>query len=97
MRRGGYLVQVGRGEHLVEDHLLGALENGQLSGAALDVFVDEPLPPAHPFWGHPGIVVTPHDACDASAGAVADTIVATADAIQKGERPPHTVDRERGY
>ena len=44
MRRGGYLIQVGRGEHLVEEDLLSALESGQLAGAALDVFGIEPLP-----------------------------------------------------
>jgi glyoxylate/hydroxypyruvate reductase len=97
MRCGGYLVQVGRGEHLVEDDLLAALESGQLAGAALDVFGSEPLSPTHPFWAHPKIVVTPHAACDASASAVADTLVATADAIQKGERPPNAVDRGLGY
>ncbi len=50
MRRGGYLIQVGRGEHLVEEDLLAALESGQLAGAALDVFAAEPLSPTHPFW-----------------------------------------------
>jgi glyoxylate/hydroxypyruvate reductase A len=97
MRRGAYLIQVGRGEHLVEDDLLGALESGQLAGAALDVFGSEPLSPTHPFWAHPKIVVTPHAACDASVSAVADTLVATAAAIEKGERPPHAIDRGRGY
>ena len=97
MRRGGYLIQVGRGEHMIEEDLLAALESGQLAGAALDVFGIEPLSPTHPFWGHPKIVVTPHAACDASVSAVADTLVATADAIRKGERPPHAVDRGRGY
>jgi glyoxylate/hydroxypyruvate reductase A len=97
MPRGAYLIQVGRGEHLVEDDLLPALESGQLAGAALDVFGSEPLSPAHPFWRHPKIVVTPHDACDASVSAIADTLVATADAIRNGERPPHAVDRGRGY
>lgn len=97
MRRGSYLIQVGRGEHLVEHDLLAALDSGQLAGAALDVFGTEPLAPAHPFWRHPNIVVTPHDACDASAGAVADTLVATADAIRNGQRPPNVIDRERGY
>ena len=86
-----------RGEHIVEDDLLAALESGQLAGAALDVFGIEPLSPTHPFWGHPKIVVTPHAACDASVSAVADTLVATADAIRKGERPPHAIDRGRGY
>ena len=97
MRRGGYLVQVGRGEHLVEDDLSAALESGQLAGAALDVFATEPLAPAHPFWRHPNIVVTPHDACEVRVEAVADTLLATADAIRTGQRPPHAIDRERGY
>jgi glyoxylate/hydroxypyruvate reductase A len=97
MRRGGYLIQVGRGEHLVEEDLLAALESGQLEGAALDVFAAEPLAPAHPFWRHPKIVITPHDACEVSVEAVATTLVATADAIRTGQRPPHAIDRKRGY
>lgn len=97
MRRGGYLIQVGRGEHLVEADLLAALESGQLSGAALDVFTSEPLPQVHPFWTHPGIAVTPHDASDVSLNAVATTLAATADAIRAGQRPPHAIDRTRGY
>jgi glyoxylate/hydroxypyruvate reductase len=97
MRRGGYLIQVGRGEHLVEDDLLSALESGQLAGAALDVFGIEPLLAAHPFWRHPKIIVTPHDACEVRLEAVAETLLATADAIKAGRRPPFAIDRERGY
>jgi len=58
------------------------LESEQLSGAALDVFATEPLRPQHPFWRHPRIVVTPHDACDVSLKAVSATLLATADAVQ---------------
>jgi glyoxylate/hydroxypyruvate reductase A len=97
MRRGGYLIQVGRGEHLVEQDLLAALNSSQLEGAALDVFAAEPLEPAHPFWRHPKIVVTPHDASEVRVEAVAATLVATADAIQSGQRPAHAIDRARGY
>ena len=97
MRRGGYLIQVGRGEHLVEEDLLGALATDQLAGAALDVFAMEPLPASHPFWRHPKIVVTPHDACEVRLEAVAETLLATADAIKAGRRPPSAIDRERGY
>jgi glyoxylate/hydroxypyruvate reductase A len=97
MRRGGYLVQVGRGEHLVDEDLLAALESGQLKGAALDVFAAEPLLQSHPFWRHPKIVVTPHDACEVRIEAVASTLIATADAIRTGQRPPHAIDRDRGY
>jgi glyoxylate/hydroxypyruvate reductase A len=97
MRRGGYLIQVGRGEHLVEADLLAALDSGQLAGAALDVFLAEPLPKEHPFWTHPGIVLTPHDACDASLAAVGGTILATAEALRAGVRPANRVDRGMGY
>jgi len=97
MKRGGYLIQVGRGEHLIEADLLAALESGQLAGAALDVFAAEPLPKQHAFWRHPDIVITPHDASDVSMRAIGATFRATAEALQAGERPPHTVDRARGY
>lgn len=97
MRRGGYLIQVGRGEHLVDDDLLAALASEQLAGASLDVFATEPLRPDHPFWQHPRIIVTPHDACDVSLTAVSAMLLATADAIKAGRRPPHAVDRSRGY
>jgi len=97
VRCGGYLIQVGRGEHTVEDDLLAALDSGQLSGAALDVFNTEPLPKESPFWRHPNVVVTPHDACDASPRAVADMLLSIADALQAGTRPANTVDRARGY
>jgi glyoxylate/hydroxypyruvate reductase A len=60
LRHGAYLINVGRGQHLVEQDLLDALASGQLSGACLDVFQHEPLPPDHPFWTHQQIKVTPH-------------------------------------
>jgi glyoxylate/hydroxypyruvate reductase len=97
MRRGGYLVQVGRGEHLVDEDLLAALESGQLEGAALDVFATEPLAPEHPFWRHPKVFLTPHDASDVRIESIATNLVATADAIRAGQRPPYAIDRERGY
>lgn len=55
-----YLINVGRGAHLIEADLLVALESGKLSGACLDVFDVEPLPSEHPFHTHPKIMVTPH-------------------------------------
>ena len=97
IRRGGYIIQVGRGEHLVEADLLSALDSGHLAGASLDVFLTEPLPADHPFWSHPTIMLTPHDACDVSVPAVGQTIEATARALQAGLTPQHAVDRARGY
>lgn len=60
IKKGAYLVNVGRGELVDERALLGALETKRLAGAALDVFRQEPLPPDSPFWEHPGVLVTPH-------------------------------------
>ena len=54
------IINVARGEHLVEKDLLSALESGQLESATLDVFSEEPLRKNHPFWDHPKVLVTPH-------------------------------------
>jgi glyoxylate/hydroxypyruvate reductase A len=97
MRRGGYLIQVGRGEHLVESDLLAALDSGQLSGASLDVFPSEPIAHEHPFWNHPAIIVTPHDACDVSIDAIKATLATTAEALRTGRQARHAINRGRGY
>ena len=57
---GGYVINVARGGHLVDDDLIALIDGGHLAGATLDVFRQEPLPPSHPFWQHPKIAVTPH-------------------------------------
>lgn len=69
--KGASIINIGRGEHLVEKDLLEALNTGQLEFAILDVFDKEPLPSEHPFWCHPRVHVTPHIAavtCDETAG-----------------------------
>ena len=57
---GAYVINVARGAHLVDDDLLALLNSGHLAGATLDVFRQEPLPPAHPFWQHAKMTLTPH-------------------------------------
>ena len=57
---GGYVINVARGGHVVDNDLIALIDSAHLAGAALDVFRHEPLPPAHPFWTHPKIAVTPH-------------------------------------
>jgi glyoxylate/hydroxypyruvate reductase len=59
-KKGAFLINVGRGEHVVEADLLEFLDGNYLSGALLDVFRVEPLPSEHPFWTHPKIHITPH-------------------------------------
>ncbi|MDB5742618.1 MAG: D-isomer specific 2-hydroxyacid dehydrogenase, NAD-binding protein [Polaromonas sp.] len=60
LQPGGYVINVARGNHLVDEDLLALLDSGHLAGATLDVFRTEPLPASHPFWRHPKITVTPH-------------------------------------
>jgi glyoxylate/hydroxypyruvate reductase A len=59
---GSVLVNVARGALIDDDALIASLDSGHLSMAILDVFRTEPLPGDHPFWSHPSIRVTPHNA-----------------------------------
>jgi glyoxylate/hydroxypyruvate reductase A len=95
--RGAGLVNAGRGRHLVEADLLRALDSGQLSAAVLDVFREEPLPPAHPFWRHPRIIVTPHVAAETHPPTAAPIIAAAIREFEAGKPLADLIDLERGY
>lgn len=95
--QGAYLINVGRGQHLIEADLLRALDSGQLAGAYLDVFKSEPLPTDHPFWSHPRIVVTPHIAAVGELDEVVDYIIDVVARLETGTPLQHLVDRNRGY
>lgn len=60
MKPGVRIVNCARGEIIVEQDLLAALDSGKVAAAGLDVFATEPLPADHPFRKHPGITLTPH-------------------------------------
>jgi phosphoglycerate dehydrogenase-like enzyme len=62
LRPTSYLINVGRGAIVVIDDLVAALRAGRIAGAALDVFEVEPLPPNHPLWEFPSVILTPHTA-----------------------------------
>ncbi len=97
MPRGAYLINVARGGHVVEADLIEAVRSGQLAGAALDVQAHEPLPADDPLWSVHGITITPHIAAQSSLDTVAEQFVAGLRCVQRGEPPPHRVDRARGY
>ncbi len=62
MKRTAFFINIGRGKTTRLDDLVAALRAGELAGAALDVFEEEPLPPEHPLWTLPGVLITPHTA-----------------------------------
>jgi glyoxylate/hydroxypyruvate reductase len=95
--RGASLVNVGRGPHLVEADFLAALDSGALSGAVLDVAEPEPLPAGHPFWSHPRILVTPHNASMTTPDTAVDFVLDVIARHRRGEELPGRVDRSRGY
>ena len=94
---GGYLINVARGAHLVEEDLLALLESGQLAGATLDVFRTEPLPQGHPFWNHPKITLTPHTSARTLREETVAQIAGKIRAVERGEPIAGVVDRQRGY
>jgi glyoxylate/hydroxypyruvate reductase len=97
LKPGGYVINVARGAHLVDEDLIASLDSGHLAGAALDVFRTEPLPAEHPFWKHPKIAVTPH----MSARTLRDESIAQISgkirAFERGEPVSGVVDPKRGY
>lgn len=95
--RGASLVNAGRGRHLVEDDLLVALDDGQLSAAVLDVFREEPLPPAHPFWRHPRIIITPHVAAETHPPTALPIIGKAISDFEAGLPLANLIDPRRGY
>jgi glyoxylate/hydroxypyruvate reductase A len=97
LKRGGYVINVARGAHLVEEDLVELIDSGHLAGAALDVFRTEPLPKAHPFWTHPKIAVTPHTSARTLRDDAVAQIAGKIGALGRGEPIAGVVDRKRGY
>jgi len=95
--KGAGFVNLGRGMQQNQDDLLAALDSGQLSGAVLDVFEPEPLPPEHPFWAHSKVTVTAHLASIATREERADFMLETLAAFERGEPLPMLFDPARGY
>jgi glyoxylate/hydroxypyruvate reductase len=97
LKKGAFLINVGRGEHLNENDLTEALTNEQLAGAYLDVFREEPLPQSHPFWTNPKISITPHIASITNLDSAAEQVVANFKAHVAGEKIQNTVSIKKGY
>lgn len=93
------LVNVSRGRLVDEAALVDALATGRLGGAALDVFVHEPLDPASPLWGLPNVIVTPHTSGFRADywDAVVDLFSENLRRFERGEPLLNIVDLDAGY
>jgi len=99
MKRGAFLVNIGRGQLVVDDAVVDGLRTGQLGGAALDVFTHEPLDSTSPYWDLPNVMVTPH-----TSGAMQDywtpLIALFSENLRRFERGDellNVVDKTPGY
>lgn len=97
LRPGAFLINMGRGGHLVEADLLWALEQGRIEAATLDVTAVEPLPQGHPFWAHPGILITPHVAGIVTPATAAPQVAENVCRAMRGQPLLNQVDLVRGY
>jgi len=97
--RGSVLVNVGRGKLVDEPALVSALESGQLAGASLDVFEQEPLPADSPLWGMPNVIVSPHSAgtSDRENGRITDLFCDNLHRFLADKPLVNVVDTERLY
>jgi glyoxylate/hydroxypyruvate reductase len=98
--RGAALVNIGRGALIDQDALCDMLDAEALSGAVLDVFVPEPVPPGHRLWTTKNLVMTPHVSCDDPAHyneRSLDIFLANLRADRSGAELPNRFDTVRGY
>lgn len=99
MKPSAYFINVGRGESVVTEDLVRALQQKRIAGAALDVTSPEPLPPNHPLWSMPNVILTPHNAV-ASDLVLNRTLTLAAENLRRyvrGDRLVSVVDVRRGY
>jgi len=98
-KRGALFINVGRGGTVVTDDLVAALNDGRLGGAGLDVTDPEPLPPDHPLWRAPHVIITPHVAA-ALEGNEAPRWILARENLRRyvaGDKLLSEVDVKKGY
>lgn len=97
MPKGGSIVNLGRGGHVVEKDLMAALDSGQLAGATLDVFRQEPLPKEDALWQHPKITIMPHASRRVEIKPMMPRVAHAIRCLRAGKPLENEIDRARGY
>lgn len=91
------VINAGRGGLQNEADILSCLDDGTLGAVSLDVYTIEPLPPDSPFWTHPKVLLTPHNAADTDTDEISKYIARQIERFEAGERLENLVDPARGY
>jgi glyoxylate/hydroxypyruvate reductase A len=91
------LINAGRGGLQNEADILACLDDGTLGSASLDVYAKEPLPPESPFWTHPKVVLTPHNAADTDPDEISRYVARQIANHEAGGALENVVDPARGY
>jgi glyoxylate/hydroxypyruvate reductase A len=91
------LINAGRGGLQNEADILECLDDGTLGAASLDVFGNEPLPADSPFWTHPKVVLTPHNAADTDPDEISKYVARQIERFEAGDALENVVDPARGY
>ncbi len=99
MKKTARFINIGRGPLVDEAALVAALENGEIAGAALDVFVTEPLPEDSPFWDAPNCIVSPHMSGDfvGFESTMTDMFIRNLARYERGEELVNVVDKAAGF
>src|SRR5204862_7624916 len=97
IKKGGCVINLARGGHLVDGDLVAALDSGHLAHAYLDVFEPEPLPADDPLWRHPRVSITPHSAALTDPRTALPKVVHNIECVRRGAPPLNLVDRAAGY
>ncbi|WP_372958428.1 D-2-hydroxyacid dehydrogenase [Marinobacter sp.] len=99
MKKEARLINIGRGPIVNTKDLIDALNKGEIAGAALDVFEEEPLPEDHPLWEMGNVILTPHMSGDFIGWrrALTDQFLENFDRWHKGDELFNHVDKKLGY
>lgn len=97
MKDSALLINVGRGNVIVEQELCDALRDGEIAGAVLDVFREEPLPESSPLWDAPGLKITGHVAAVSRPPDIAEVFIENYQRYVAGEKLHYLVDFTKGY
>lgn len=97
MKKNAYFINVSRGSLVQEEALVQALKTGQIAGAVLDVFREEPLPKSHELWKMDNVIITPHISGPSIPEDIVEVFLENLRRFEESKELVGVVDRDKGY